>query len=451
MKLLIVLIALLFSSNALAGTVTGSLRYIKNWPGCRNGQPNSAMDCSKNGQNLPLKNIYVEFRRTSDNVLIGDAKASASGVYSRSLPAGNYRMHLSYRDGTVGNGTSDLGTAGVALVSDINAGLANVLTNQVVSNIVVTSSGTAVVNYTVDSNSPTQVRERANAYAGAMAQQDVWEIIYGGSWFNNQPGSMYRVRIQPVTSNASGGARCPQSNFDCVMGVRASFTTGFDILWHETGHGMQQMLQIVLLGQTWSNGLSGCANQTLGTAANSLIEGWADFVATLTEYRPGTVPGNVYGNICGSCQYSPNNPQPNPSACGTDAINRRRSAVARALVDLVDTTAADSGCVPETLALSPATLLDALAFFNGNGCVSSNGTCSGICGFSEGGVVESLCGNVNASWPYTGSNALPNSDQTSLLDFLGILKTNFGVSGTQLRNIWASSCWQPGDSSVTLP
>jgi hypothetical protein len=121
---------------------------------------------------------------------------------------------------------------------------------------------------------------------------------------------------------------------------------------------------------------------------------------------------------------------------------------------LVDTSqGTEAGCRAETVQVTPATLIDALTHWGGaqHQCVDPP-TCIEMCGVEEGGIAEGwLCAPSTPGWPYTGSNTLRVPDQLSFLDFLDILRDDYGVNSTQLRNVWANTCWQPGDTDTAFP
>lgn len=447
----------LFTSLASAGHLTGTLQYVHNWSGCTN-TANALNTCTQTGTTRALADVFVEVLNSS-NTVVATSKTSGSGLWqtTTNLPAGTYSIRVSWRDGTTGNASS-FGDAGVVLVNQ-QALPTGVLTDTFATGVVLTAPAANVVtrNFTINASASQAMRDRAQAFTATNAMENRWESSYANAFHFTGAGSSFRARLFNVTATASGGIQCVGSSSDCAYTLRVSFNqSGPTTIWHELGHNMQQYAQLVFSGFTWKTSphAAGACQGTTESASLALQEGWADFVAIATNFTQANMPNNPTGAVCNVCAVSPSSPQPTPPACGPGAFIRTRAYVAKGFVELADANSvpADGSCVNETISINPGTLMESLGKYTSSNCGS--GSCVLQCGTEEGGTAESVgggCAVSSPNWPYIGSNALPTADQMSFLDLLGFLKRDFGQNGTQLRNVWANTCWQPGDSAIQLP
>jgi hypothetical protein len=432
---------------ANAGTLSGRLRYTRDWAGCSTAGTSRA-PCIDNGTPMVMEGMIISFRNTSTQAVTA-SQTNATGNYSATLAAGTYQLRLHYRDGSLTGSGGAFGNASVGLVTDASNPVTELL-DTVGTSPNVPASGTATYNLDLGVT-PATPHERANAYAAAKLAARVWTQDYASAWIN--PG-LYRARIQHVTNTAAAGAFCATPMYDCVINARVNFSLrNVDVLWHELGHGIQQFVQLSSYDNLWRSGSASCSDSG-DSASGALMEGWADFVGTLTKYSPADIPQFVHGAICGACEYPATGIQPNPPACGTGRITRNRYRVEKALLELVDTSqGTETGCRIESVQMPVSILVDALQHFGGNGSCRTLPGCISMCNLGEGGFAESWSCPSNPStpnWPYTGTNALARVDQMSLLDYLAVLRDRFGLSGDSARTVWANSCWHPGDTAIAF-
>lgn len=441
----VVFAGFLWCGSAEATILRGVIRYQRNWADCSN-VAGARAQCSTNGAMRGVQGMVISVVRagggeTSQGVTDG------SGNYSVVVNGGaSYSIRLLERDGSLSGGGSTFGTSNLAIVSSTTVPQGGF--NDVVAVTATLPTGNVIVTNNIDIvNAITPgTLDRINTYQMLRMQQAIWE-----NQGRSMPSSLYKIRVvdgapagTSIQCDAPGGS-------DCVATITVSLSRRDNgVLWHEVGHGLHGLIMNFWNGEIYRPGSAACPGSSgTDTASFALQEGWADFVQYLTKFPPSSIPANFNGGICNSCLYAPTGNQPSPPACGSGSVGRDIDSVAKALVELVDSTPADVGCRPESLQLSLGTLLDAWTFFGTNTCGCGNRQC----GIEEGGAVEGneSCAVSTPNWPYTGSNALPVADQSGLLDYLGVLKAFFGVSGTALRDVWANSCWQASDSATRLP
>lgn len=447
-KLLFTIITLLaWVSPAAATTVTGTVTWVQDWTDCST-LPNARNSCDDTSEARPVPGILVAV--VDGSGVAREAFANTNGVYSIVVPGGGTsQMRVSYRDGTV-SGSGTYGNARVALAT-LNAGRpTGAITEGLGSTFTVPASGTISRNIQVNSSSPATARNRMRHYFAAKLQEQLWNVTSGAYDTNVFFPSNGRWRMRYVDQSTSSSAGLSCNGNDCVGHARISYTqTSVFAVWHETGHIMHMIGQLGELDDYHNYQQvrsTPCANSPT-MSAQALYEGFADFIWKLTEVPPTSFTEANFLQCSNNCSYSVTGAMPNPPACGAGTIPRSRDEVFNGLVQLVDSQQTGFSCRTETLAINPGTVVSAMSW----GWTTNNvGTCSGQSrdGSEEGGLWE--CSSAN--WPYTGSRVLNFEDQTnSFLDFLGILKSQFGVNGTQLFNVWANTCWQPGDSAVQLP
>lgn len=450
-NMLAVLLALFVSEESNAAQITGRVKYTQNvTQGCNNG---TRLKCNENGTNKFFGPSEISFLRTSDNTVTTGAVDPAGGYLVTFSQPGTYQMRVHFRDGTL-SCTGDKGTATIALVGATDC-------TQVIANVggpVVLATSTSVVTHDpIITAASGMTATRANIYMMMLLQRNVWRSEYNVTQLQ---GNKYKVRVKHVSSGAGCGAGCDSAGQNCHISCQMNTNTPSTVLFHETGHGIMQLVQNNALGTTThaSQTVQSCA--TVNAEPNqgrSWEEAVAEFVRILTLYTPGNVPAQFQGLDCGSSScYSPLGNFPNPPACGQGAVTTSNINILRGLVDLADLNGVTNQvtCRNEQTVVPVSTMIAALTKFGNTG-----NTCNGFCvGTSEGGANEGcFCASTGQTvpstpnWPYTGPNALPTIDQGGFMDYLGILKTQYGVSGSQLFDIWANTCWARGDSSVQLP
>lgn len=433
-------VLLLSGVDASAATLRGRLQYTRNWVNCVNG---SRAACTDNGTARPLGPMVISALPATGAVVNGST--NANGDFSLTVPGGTtYQLRVHNRDGSLSATGEVFGTANVAITTSLTPPMPEIVDN-VGAPVFVAVGATVTADSILPAGAPT---DRANNYMAAQLFWDIWRNQYA-TLLRFMP---FRIRVRQSGSFVGGAACNGNDTQNCYVRVDADIAArNVTTLWHEMGHGMQQLVQFDLIGDVLASNNTVCAGTGNQNASTAFLEGWADFVSLLTLYSPTTVPSIPNGVICTSCRFSPISNQPFPPACGVGAIPRFRQGVAKALVDLVDANTVPNadGCRNEQVAVAPAIALAALANYSFTtktpGCTSS--------GHEEGGVREAAsCAASTPNWPYQGPNALPAQDQGgSFLDYLANLKADQGVSGAGLLDIWANSCWQPGDSNVQLP
>lgn len=433
-------------------TLKGTITYRRNWTDCDN---TSRMRCDLNGVQLGYGPIIVGAIPTTGGTEVTTTTNSA-GQYSLPVQGGlTYQLRSHNRDGSLGTGTGTsnfFGTASVAFVVNNHVNAMQEIVDNIGSPVPVATGATVTFNPQITSGS---IEDRAIYYMMSIMQRDVW-LSPDFSTTLLQSGH-YRVRIQSISSGSNGGDSCNPNvtlpSFDCVMTPQIATNINNNVLLHETGHGIQTYVQLATLGRASNyDAVNSCVTVNGEfNAGSALIEGWADYVQVITKYFLDTVPPFFNGQICASTSHPPaTGPMPNAPACGTGAIAAARSDVTKGFVDLVDlnTVVNPTGCRNEQLQVKPFNLILAWTKFTTAGTKSG----CGQIGLNEGGTNEgSACGFATPNFPYTGTNALPVVDGLSYLDLLGILKTQFGVSGSALFDNWANTGWARGDSATVLP
>lgn len=459
-------------SGATPSTLKGNIKYVRRWEATAGGCDNtSRVKCSDNGLVFPYGPTLVS--AISTNPPVGgsgtyQALATANGDYSICVPGGTtYLLRSNNRDGTLGTNTAvDFGgTAIVGLFSGnhqcVNGGSFPGCGAPTEVAMTIGNAPLVPVGGTVTFNPPpipagSPEGDNANTYMFAYMQYLVWSGEYNATTL-----LPYKMRIQnflPSDPASTGSTVCRTNalsgSTDCVMSVIIPYgaTATNSALFHESGHAYSAYANLRSTGQvdTYDATLSCTGSSHNDNEGVSLQEGIADWVNTMTRWSQATVPAGHNGVHCNNFQYPPTGAQPTPPACGAGSIPNSEFHVEKALIELVDSNAIpnEAGCRNEQISVSPGTVLSALTKFTKSTTFAG---CAGN-GFEEGGIREgAACGPSSPNWPYTGSNALPTVDQHSLLDVLAIMKTQFGASGTELRNVWANSGWERGDSAVQLP
>ena len=444
----VVLISLL-SMTAQAATFKGTIKYTRVWEvnGCNNA---SRIKCSDNGTNKNYGPVVISARPGNGGADVYGTTNSA-GAYTLTVPGGTtYQLRTHNRDNSLGNCTTNYGTASVAIIvsNDTQAGRCQEIVDNVGTAQNVNVGATVTYNPVISSGS---VHDRANYYMAAMLQRDVW-LGAGYSTTLLQNG-FYKVRIQSAAGGASGGAHC-FGQLDCVMAPKVNMAlSSQSTLFHETGHGMQSVVQqqVLGVGKAWTCPQTVCSCVDINGTCNqcrAMEEAWAWFVTHATFWTPTTIPTNVIGQRCTN-MYPPKGPEPFVTACGANAVPTTQNDLIGGFIDLFDANSVTNQqeCVDEKVVVTPANMLTALTYYGTSGSCGS-GQCVGT---GEGGLDESCgCASSTPAYPYTGSNALPVVDQMSFLDYLAILKNNFGYSGATLRPIWANTGWARGDSLTTF-
>jgi len=452
--LIAVVLALVASvSQAAPISISGNVTYVRNWTQVCSNNVGDRIQCVDEGATLPLKRARLRFNVTGGGATSPTwATVQANGTYTAVLPnPGTYAIDLVWSDSQNNSGMPD--TTKVALVETGGYPYTALYNTLSTGHAFITSGQT--YNYAIPLAGA--LNDRANTFEAAVLFNEVWGTggIQPSLALDNAGG--VRARIRNVETTASGYGYCISSG-NCVMTSGVKFSNRDpSVVWHELGHGMDAVVTYTAQGDYRASmyyTAGSCANIT-NTASRAFEEGWADFVDILTRFTPAGIPPYWRGSLCNSCEYLPTGSQPAAPACGPAAIERSRDNVTKALMELVDTTQeVEFNCRPESVQLSPGLLVTMLVVFSNNVCYTppSPPNWGTRCGVEEGGIVESWeAPGVPASnsWPYAGG--LPVGDRSGLLDYLGFIKKVGVASGTSLQNIWANSCWQPGDSATVLP
>jgi hypothetical protein len=462
--LLTLLLTFLATSDAAAATISGSIKYTRNLgvvgPRCSDA---SRIKCTDNGLSFGIAGVQTFARNVSGGALFFGSATSASGNYSITVPtAGTWLVGWQYRDGTIGDCHSgNRGNASVAIVTYAVGGTCSVVAGSG-NTIAVPTASSAVTNNVVVGTAHAE-SGKANQWGLAMLQKNVWLAEYGASILAGK----WRLRMNHVNGTASCGAQCDAAGQDCIFTCGINTAVDGLTLLHETGHGVMQQIQFNALGRTFEGPQTTQSCNTAGATVNqarNFEEAFADFIEVYSQWSPTTVPQFVRGNDCTSSSgHGPLTqvPVPGAPACGTGSVATGRTNVLRGLIDLADanTVLNQPACRVENVQVPITTMLAALTKFSVAG---SLGTAPSQCfGIGETGLGEGCMyfnnGTLTAvpstpAWPYTGVSAgLPVVDQAGFLDYLGILKQHYGISGTGLFDVWANSSWARGDSAVQLP
>lgn len=411
----ITVLALWLSANlAHALTYSGTLKYVNTW---------STFDTAGGRfANLPgtptgLSRVEICLRNlTTQLSFCGDT--SESGAFTITAPAATYTHRVMWDDRVTNKMKMTIDVVGAPTLFDDGPTI----------NLAADTTGVLLSIGQTAGWTAAQMKNRANHYDAGMEWFRVMGVEYGlasDSFFTG----MGKIVMQHRASVSDAGT------FDFHINTQSNPATAVTV-WHELGHVLQANMHTQKwgAGNRWQSvawGAPQCDYVQNGTvfsqvtAATSLVEGWAQFIAVAVAKTPAQMIGSgQQGNcVCGNYQAPPLRQLSIAAAipaCGVASTFRNDSLIRDALVDLVDTNnpAGSTSCYTENVAIPVAQLVGLMRNMNKNGVGNNFGT-----------------------------NDTRTEDTLSFVDFLSF------VQQQTLQNvgaIWINSCFQPGKGNPAI-
>lgn len=438
------------STSEAAQTVTGQLRYVRNWTGGFNS-PGSLAPASSNGADLPAVDVKVSFQAHPGCSGQATTWTDASGNYSATFANSGtctYQLTAIWQGRNLDT-PGDLDSRGYRIVSGTGTQFA---LNTFVKDFAVTGNGTFSAG-TKTFNSGVGQRY-ANAHAAmqfAVARMralsfPLMDNVAAGLDFEK---AVARIRgwtdTDPNSSCAINSGDAPCFNFDTLPVDNST-------AWHEMGHALAFALRqgFVPVRNNWSYTgwgavtCTGPTGQSQDTGVAQVSEVIANFLALNVAYDVANYPADLrqftgfsaggltadqtYG-AC-ACEYPTAGTVPMVPACGMSSILRSESRTLKAAMDLVDAVTGGTGCQTETVQLP---IYHFMAVIN-----------SMPSGSGEGQVGEAITAGA-----YFG-NAIRAEDQSSILDVLRAINLSNPaiLTDNALHQIWRNACFMHGDTDT---
>lgn len=448
LALLVTVLALFASTDALAGfTIQGTVRYNRNWSAANGYTSASAIPAAQRTGVHTLKDVQlcVTGSGAGTACTFTDANGNYS-VFVNGVTGATYSRQIRF----AGNSRVTPSLQGYRVV--VSGSDSTVLTYNM-SNFVGPAQGSTVQmgGHTISvcsTPSATCANDFANGHQVMQWAVSRWVNTFQFntiSGFNAAVDGLkgFTDRTNTLQCGFAGSSFC--FNFDFGS---TDLTTG----WHEIAHTMLLRHSQQLGGGSFQEyvGQTSCSSPEEDAGGVAFDEGIANLNSILmgyTEDQAGTVapladfcfssqqPSGDDTMNCSSCEYSPNaNVYPQPTlVCGANsdfAIHRTECRVLRGLINLVDSQSSNTGCLNETVNLTFKQLWQVAASMP-----SGAANCSGC-------VHETQIGERG--------NAVSGNDAFSLMDVLEDLKVIYSVPATQLYNVWANTCYLPGEAGWAI-
>jgi hypothetical protein len=418
LALLAALVCWLGAHNALALTYSGTLKYTNNWS---TSDVAGGRFASLPGTSTGLSRVeFCMVSVGSGLAFCGDT--SDTGAFALTVPADTYRQRIIWDDRV---------TNKMKLTPDV-VGAAPIVDNSSTTMVLSTSQTGVTVNIGSSSAhgwTASAVRRRADHYDAGLEWFRVMGVDYGLSSDSFFTG-MGKIAMQHRASVSDAGT------FDFHINTQSNPATAVTV-WHELGHVLQANMQTQKSGagnrwQLVAWGAPQCDFVQNGqvisqpqTAATSLIEGWAQFIAEVVAKTPAQLVGSGKQNICfcGNYQAPPLRQLSIAAAipaCGVASTFRNDAAIRDGLIDLVDTNnpVGSDSCYSESVSLPVSQIVGLMR------------------NMTKAGVGNNF-----------GTNDTRTEDTLSFVDFLSFVQQQ---TLTNVGAIWINSCFQPGKGNPAI-